>query len=127
VESNIFLKIQESRRIDVDIELSAYVKIFGWITELPDGTKVLKVFNLQKIKEMNQITHHMLACINASISYLTPECSQASNERINYKKHLVKLNDLESKLYDMIKESMTYGVTKAYMCNNFENSVEEIT
>ena len=103
------------------------MKIFGRIAEHPDGTKVIKVFNLQKIKEMNQITHHMLACINASISYLTPECSLATNERINYKKHLVKLNDLESKLYDMIKESMTYGVTKAYMCNNFENSVEEIT
>ena len=69
MRSNFLPNFNKNRGV-VDITVSIYVKLYGRIAELSDGSRVIKVFNLQKLKEMNQITHHMLSCINTSLDHL---------------------------------------------------------
>jgi hypothetical protein len=45
-----------------------YVKVYGIIKSL-QGQKNLQAFRILPLKELNEITHHMLACINASIHF----------------------------------------------------------
>jgi len=55
-----------------------YVKVFGIIKSL-QGQKNVQAFKIMPIKEINEITHHILECMNASIYYLT----KANNENMD--------------------------------------------
>jgi hypothetical protein len=43
-----------------------YVKVFGIIKSL-QNQKIVQAFKIIPLKELNEITHHMLECMNASI------------------------------------------------------------
>lgn len=45
-----------------------YVKVFGIIKSL-QNQKVVQAFRMLPIKELNEITHHLLECMSASIYY----------------------------------------------------------
>jgi hypothetical protein len=45
-----------------------YVKVFGIIKSL-QGQKNLQAFRIMPIKELNEITHHILDCMSANIYY----------------------------------------------------------
>jgi hypothetical protein len=45
-----------------------YIRIYGIIKSL-QGQKCLQAFKIWPVNELNEITHHMLECMNASIHY----------------------------------------------------------
>lgn len=81
--SEINVKLQAEDPEDIESEEpveqkqfieNQYVKVFGIIKSL-QGEKIVQAFRILPIKELNQVTHHMLECMNASIHY-----SQKSND-----------------------------------------------
>lgn len=77
-EIHVKLQADESDDMDTDepkpqqsqfIE-NQYVKVFGIIKSL-QNQKIVQAFRILPVKELNEITHHMLDCMNASIYYLT--------------------------------------------------------
>lgn len=58
-------KPQQSQFIE-----NQYVKVFGIIKSL-QNQKVVQAFRILPLKELNEISHHMLDCMNASIYYIT--------------------------------------------------------
>lgn len=56
---------------------SQYVKVFGIIKSL-QGEKIVQAFRILPVKELNEITHHMLECMNASIHYAQKGCGEDS-------------------------------------------------
>lgn len=45
-----------------------YVKVFGIIKSL-QGEKIVQAFRIFPVKELNEVTHHILECMNSSIHY----------------------------------------------------------
>ncbi len=43
-----------------------YVKVFGILKQL-QGQKCVQAFKIMPVKDLNEVTHHMLECMNASI------------------------------------------------------------
>ena len=59
--------------------IDQYVKVFGKV-ETINGHNYILVFNMSPIKELNEITHHILEAINASIYQSTKiESVEANN------------------------------------------------
>ena len=52
---------------------SQYVKVYGIIKSL-QGEKIVQAFRIFPVKELNEITHHMLECMNSSIHYAQKGC-----------------------------------------------------
>jgi replication factor A2 len=76
--SEISVKLQADEPDDIETEEvkpaqvfmeNQYVKVFGIIKSL-QGQKNVQAFKIVPIKELNEITHHMLECMNASIYYI---------------------------------------------------------
>ena len=59
---------EDERQAQKEYVENQYVKVFGIIKSLA-GQKILQAFKIVQIKELNEITHHMLECMNASIFY----------------------------------------------------------
>ena len=59
---------EDERQAQREYVENQYVKVFGIIKSLA-GQKILQAFKIMQIKELNEITHHMLECMNASIFY----------------------------------------------------------
>lgn len=53
---------------------SQYVKVYGIIKSL-QGEKIVQAFRIFTVKELNEITHHMLECMNSSIHYAQKGCA----------------------------------------------------
>ena len=49
------------------IPIGQYAKLYGAVKSDPMRGKHIQLFKLFPMRELNEITHHMLACINASI------------------------------------------------------------
>ena len=49
------------------IPIGQYAKLYGALKSDPIRGKHIQLFKLLPMKELNEITHHMLACINESI------------------------------------------------------------
>lgn len=75
--SEISVKLQSDEADDIEMEESKaepqthfienqYVKVFGIIKSL-QNQKIVQAFKIIPLKELNEITHHMLECMNASI------------------------------------------------------------
>ncbi|RNA14892.1 replication A 32 kDa subunit [Brachionus plicatilis] len=58
-------KVQHTQFIE-----NQYVKVFGIIKSL-QNQKNVQAFRILPIKELNEISHHILDCMNASIYYIT--------------------------------------------------------
>jgi replication factor A2 len=79
--SGINVKLQSDEKPEDDMESvevrpaqpefieNQYVRVYGVIKSL-QGQKNLQAFKILPVKELNEITYHMLQCINASIHYL---------------------------------------------------------
>jgi hypothetical protein len=59
---------EEARPMHMQFMENQYVKVYGIIKSL-QGQKIVQAFRILPIKELNQITHHMLECMNASIHF----------------------------------------------------------
>ena len=62
------MESEEPKASHVQFIENQYVKVYGIIKSL-QGQKNLQAFRILPVKELNEITHHMLECINASIHY----------------------------------------------------------
>lgn len=80
-EINVRLQTDESDDMDTEDNMgkqaaqaqfieNQYVKVFGIIKSL-QNQKNVQAFRIMPIKELNEVTHHMLDCISASIYYTT--------------------------------------------------------
>ncbi len=73
------MESEEERPEHILFMENQYVKVFGIIKSL-QGEKIVQAFRILPIKELNEVTHHMLECMSASIHY-----SQAgSGDEINH-------------------------------------------
>jgi hypothetical protein len=65
---------------------SQYVKVFGIIKSL-QGEKIVQAFRILPVKELNEITHHMLECMNTSIHFAqksnSEDCGIETNHGMN--------------------------------------------
>lgn len=62
------IESEEPKPNQIQFMENQYVKVYGIIKSL-QGQKNLQAFRILPLKELNEITHHMLACINASIHF----------------------------------------------------------
>jgi hypothetical protein len=51
-------------------ELNQYIKVFGKVESL-NGHNYILAFNMSPIKELNEVTNHILEAMNASIHQMT--------------------------------------------------------
>lgn len=72
------MESEEVKPVEVFME-NQYVKVYGIIKSL-QGQKNVQAFKIVPIKELNEITHHMLECMNASIYYFGKANGQTMNE-----------------------------------------------
>lgn len=78
--TNVNVKLQSDEQDDMESEEARpaqsqfmenqYVKVHGVIKSL-QGQKVVQAYNIRPVKELNEVTQHMLECMNASIHYVT--------------------------------------------------------
>lgn len=59
---------EESKPEEIQFMENQYVKVFGIIKSLANE-KIVQSFKIVPIEELNQVTHHMLECMSASIHY----------------------------------------------------------
>lgn len=62
------METEETRPPQMQFIENQYVKVHGIIKSL-GGQKNVQAFNIRPIKELNELTHHILECMNASIFY----------------------------------------------------------
>ena len=72
------METEENRPPQMQFIENQYVKVNGIIKSL-GGQKNVQAFNIRPLKDLNELTHHMLECINASIYYT----QKASGEGID--------------------------------------------
>ena len=65
MESEEQTTIQQSQFIE-----NQYIKVYGLLKSL-QGNKYVQAFRILPIKELNEITYHMLECMNVNIHYQT--------------------------------------------------------
>lgn len=88
-----------------------YVKVFGIIKSL-QNQKVLQAFRMLPIKELNEITHHMLECMNASI-YFT---SKANGDNLDAQLgNPLKNANLNGTSYDGGASASTGGLSGIFL------------
>jgi len=66
--------IQQSQFIE-----NQYIKVYGLLKSL-QGNKYVQAFRILPIKELNEITYHMLECMNVNIHYQTKNGGNVSND-----------------------------------------------
>ncbi len=59
---------EETRAPQTQYMENQYVKVYGIIKSL-QGQKCVQAFRIIPIKDLNEITNHILECVNASIYY----------------------------------------------------------
>lgn len=62
------MESEEAKPHQIQFMENQYVKVFGIIKSL-QGEKIVQAFRILPVKELNEVTHHMLECMNASIHY----------------------------------------------------------
>lgn len=62
------MESEEEKPEHIQFMENQYVKVFGIIKSL-QGEKIVQGFRILPIKELNEVTHHMLECMSASIHY----------------------------------------------------------
>ncbi|CAF0775509.1 unnamed protein product [Brachionus calyciflorus] len=114
-----------------------YVKVFGIIKSL-QNQKIVQAFRILPIKELNEITHHILDCMNASIYYVSKgSCDnldmhmgnpiRESNTGFGDNAGLSTsgLNGLYSNISNLIKQSKnSEGVHIRDICAHYKNYPE---
>ena len=111
-----------------------YVKVFGIIKSL-QGQKNVQAFRILPIKELNEITNHMLECMNASIYYSTKASGESmddgpmhnsnpSTNKSGFDNNTSNagLSGLQNKVSNLIKQAKSSeGVHLNEICSYFAN------
>lgn len=71
------METEEQRPSHVQFMENQYVRVYGVVKQL-QGQKLVQAFRILPIKELNEVTHHILECMNSSIYY----ASKASGETV---------------------------------------------
>jgi replication factor A2 len=61
---------EEQRTPHVQFMENQYVRVYGVVKQL-QGQKIVQAFKILPIKDLNEVTHHILECMDASIYYAT--------------------------------------------------------
>ena len=78
------------------IAIGQYAKLYGAVKYDPIRGKHIQLFKLFPMKELNEITHHMLACINESIFHSEKKkIEKMEVDKREAKYASLKLTDLE--------------------------------
>jgi len=125
-----------SKPAQVEFMENQYVKVFGVIKSL-QGQKNLQAFRIMPVKELNEITYHMLQCIQASIYYLAKESGNTmateepmdmmgngnSNNVTKSNSNTSGLTTLQHQISSMIKgcKSGEGGIHKTTIFNTFSS------
>lgn len=114
-----------------------YVKVFGILKQL-QGQKCLQAFKIMPIKELNEVTHHMLECMNASI-YLATKTTSGDNADMTMENPMKSSNtstfrnlnatafggSINDQISQFVKQSKSSeGVHIREICNYFKNVPE---
>lgn len=62
------METEEQRPAQVQFMENQYVRVYGVVKQL-QGQKIVQAFRILPVKELNEVTHHILECINSSIYY----------------------------------------------------------
>merc|ERR1719245_2913844 len=73
------MESEEAKPEQLQFMENQYVKVFGIIKSL-QGEKIVQAFRILPIKELNEVTHHILECMNASIHYHTKGPGEDGNQ-----------------------------------------------
>jgi len=62
------MESEENRPAHAQFMENQYVRVYGVVKQL-QGQKIVQAFRMLPIKDLNEVTHHILECMNASIYY----------------------------------------------------------
>jgi replication factor A2 len=126
------MESEEAKPNQMQFIENQYVKVYGIIKSL-QGQKNLQAFRILPVKELNEITHHMLECMNASIYYFSKpsgECVMDMAGNGNYNAGVNQssnagnagLSSLQNQVSNMIKQSKdSEGVNVSNIYATFSN------
>ena len=71
------METEEARPKQSQFMENQYVRVYGVVKQL-QGQKIVQAFRIIPIKDLNEVTHHILECMNASIHYKSKACGGGS-------------------------------------------------
>jgi replication factor A2 len=118
------METEEARPKQSQFMENQYVRVYGVVKQL-QGQKIVQAFRIIPIKDLNEVTHHILECMNASIHYKSKACGGGSggaenntfemSNTSNTVKNPLKNSNLSSKdtlndqINNLIKSSKSSG------------------
>jgi replication factor A2 len=125
------MESEEARPTQIQFMENQYIKVFGIIKSL-QGEKIVQAFRILPIKELNEVTHHILECMNASVHYHTKggEDMQMNNGSENTNQNQNNgnsgLDSLHSQLSSLIKNcNSSQGMHIKEICGYLKSFSEE--
>jgi len=89
------METEENRPPQMQFIENQYVRVNGIIKSL-GGQKNVQAFNIRPLKDLNELTHHMLECINASIYYTQKASGEGLDMHANPSVTKTTFNNQES-------------------------------
>lgn len=125
---------EEQRPAHAQFMENQYVRVYGVVKQL-QGQKLVQAFRILPIKELNEVTHHILECMNASIYYSSkasgepmemPTTSRAANPLRNANLSSAGSKDsLNDQISDLIKQcKSSEGLHIREVCTYFKSYSE---
>ncbi len=105
------------------IAIGQYAKLYGAVKSDPIKGKYIQLYKFFPMKELNELTHHMLACIKASIFHSEKIKKEKQEEEAKYAS--LKFSKLESLVFDIIKEDEVNGQSWNYLKINLPHEFSE--
>jgi len=135
-DENDELEDEENRAPQSHFVENQYVKVFGILKSL-QGQKYIQAFRILPLKQLNEITYHILDCINTSIFYAskgqdkaysandTTHGNQPANANNNFemeKSQAGGLSGIYNQISSVIKQSKSNeGIHIGDICAYFKN------
>jgi replication factor A2 len=126
------IESEEPKPEQIQFMENQYVKVFGIIKSLANE-KIVQSFRIIPINELNQVTHHMLECMSASIHYAQGGESGDMNmdQQMGNENPLKKsggtggLNDCHTAISELVKQSTSEsGIHLKDICNYLKSFPE---
>ena len=117
------METEEARPKQSQFMENQYVRVYGVVKQL-QGQKIVQAFRIIPIKELNEVTHHILECMNASIHYKNKACGGGGASNTTFEmstgstvKNPLKNANLSSK-GDTLREQVTHNSTFLFLFYN---------
>jgi len=116
------MESEEAKPQQLQFMESQYVKVFGIIKSL-QGEKIVQAFRILPVKELNEITHHMLECMSSSIHYAQKGCGEdagmdTNNQAMKSNSGMGSCNEQVSNLIKLCKASQGMHINE--ICENLK-------